>query len=156
MLQVPVLCRLTDKTCSTETEIWRLEEDHSPAHHDSSPFPFLQPSTLYDCGLKPPPPRRSSREAGLCSAHNFKVHSPLLFFLSTSCIPLFLYLYSHSSLHCSINIFPLYCFFSVFLRPLSLSASYPSRASFSHPLPLLMCIPPAQRHQKACLPPLVL
>lgn len=34
----------------------RLKKVHFyPAHHDSSPFPFLQPSTLYDCKLQPSP-----------------------------------------------------------------------------------------------------
>lgn len=71
-------------------------------HHDSSSFSFLQPSTLHDCSSQTLP-RLCSREAGLCSARNFKVCAPSCF----SCRPsLPLFVFSLPYFHCSINISP--------------------------------------------------
>lgn len=135
-----------------ETEMWTLLS--SPSWFITFPIPptslRLQALTL---------PWRYSREPGLCSAHNFKVHAPLLFFLSTYSIPLFLYLYSLSSLRCPINIFPLFCFFSLSrCRPLSLSTS-PLSCSFPPFFFLTLHLSSSESHQpkdiKGMSPPLV-
>lgn len=122
-----------------------METERGPL---SSPSWFITfPPTILSLRLQTLTlPRRYSREAGLCSACNFKAHAPLLFFLSTYSLPLLLYLYSLSPLHCSINIFPLYSLFVIS----SLSCSFPP---FSHPLS------PSESHQpkdiKDTSPPLV-
>lgn len=86
-------CYLTDQT-------WRQTKTNP--HHDSSSFSFLQPSTLHDCSSQTLP-RLCSREAGLCSARNFKVCAPSCF----SCRPsLPLFVFSLPCFHCSINISP--------------------------------------------------
>lgn len=79
-----------------------METKKKNPHHDSSSFSFLQPSTLHDCSSQTLP-RLCSREAGLCSAHNFKVCAPSCF----SCRPsLPLFVFSLPYFHCSINISP--------------------------------------------------
>lgn len=111
---------LKAQTCSTETNR-NMETERGPPYHDSSPFPFLQPSTLLR-SQAPTLPWRYSREAGLYLAHNFKAYAPSSF----SCLPTqslsSFYLYSLSSLRCSINRFPL--LYSL-CHPLSLNTSSP-------------------------------
>lgn len=52
----PVWCHLTELT-RRQTQIWRLKKLLCyPAHHDSSPFPFLQPSTLFTIADSNTPP----------------------------------------------------------------------------------------------------
>lgn len=119
-------------------------------HH----LPSLQTSTLFTIQVS----NLSwwySREAGLCSTHNFKVH-PLLLFPPYFSIPHFLYLYSFFSLHCSINIFLSFLFSPLFAIPhLSAPLSSPalSLTFFFTPSISLQVNPTSPNTSKAgCLP----
>ena len=105
-----VLWHSIDKTCSPETnKRWRLRGVH---YHTSwfitFPFPLpVQPSQV----MAPTLPWPYLREAGLCSAHNFKAHGPLLFFpiyLLNAPLPLFVF---------SLSLF--FALFNQYLFPLS-------------------------------------
>lgn len=140
LLQVLVLCHLTDKTCSTETEIWRLEVDHSPAHCNSSPFPFLQPSTLYDCRLKPSPGVPPGRQVFARLITSKHMPPPLLpVYIFNPSLPLFVF--SLFSPLFNQYLSPLLLFLSFFVPCLSALLTHPT------PLFLTLCLSSCVSHQ---------